>query len=90
MISGTNAITESAFLVRKVAFRTGNLLLVKVGSATAIHVFFVGVVLTCCASNGIWPTLAVIQILYYFAGAVILTLGISLITASLVPFMRDI
>lgn len=88
--SATNAILDNSFLVKKIVFRVSLLPIVKIASALIIHVFFIMFMLGMFLYYGYMPTLYWLQILYYLFATVILLLGISWITSSIVIFFRDL
>jgi ABC-type polysaccharide/polyol phosphate export permease len=88
--SATTSIVDKSFLVKKVVFRIGILPIIKILSALIIHVFFIAILFIMFAFYGYMPHLYTIQVLYYLFAAIILTLGLSWITSSLVVFLKDI
>lgn len=88
--SATTSIMESPFLVKKVVFRVGILPLIKVGAALMVHSFFLVMMLGMFAWYGYAPTIYYLQLPYYLLASVVLAVGISWLTASLVIFLRDI
>ena len=63
--SGTNALLEYNYLVKKVVFKISVLPIIKIIAATFIHVFFAVVLLVIAACYGYFPTVYTIQIVYY-------------------------
>ncbi len=90
LLSGTEAITNNAFLVKKVAFRVSILPLVQIGSALIIHLGLVLFLMAACLLYGMTPTLFWLQLPYYIFCSIFLVLGISWITSSLRVFVKDI
>ena len=88
--SATSSITGKSYLVKKVPFRIGILPIIKILSALIIHLFFVVFLFLMFAFYGYMPHLHTIQVLYYLFAAIVLVLGISWITSSLVVFLKDI
>lgn len=88
--SATNAILDNSFLVKKIVFRVSLLPIVKIASALMIHIFFIVFMLGMFLYYGYTPSLYWLQIGYYLIATVILLLGISWITSSVVIFFRDI
>ncbi len=90
MINGTNALIEYNYLVKKVVFKISILPMVKVMSALFVHLFFIVVVLVLYAVYGYYPDFYTLQIIYYSFCMVVLILGISYLTSSVVVFFRDL
>lgn len=89
MVSTANSILENSYLVKKVVFRVALLPLIKILSATFIHIFFLGFLLFMFVIHGYWPDIFYLQIFYYFFSAVFLMVGFSFITSAFTVFMRD-
>ena len=90
LLSATNSLIEFSYLVKKVVFKISVLPMVKIISAFYVHIFFVGVAVILYFAFGYTPHLYMIQVIYYTFSAVILVLGFSYITASMVVFFRDL
>lgn len=88
--SAANAILDNSFLVKKIVFRVSLLPIVKIISALIIHAFFVVFMLGMFLYYGYAPNIYWLQIIYYLFATVILLLGISWITSSVVIFFRDL
>ena len=88
--SATGSIQENSFLVKKVVFRVSVLPIVKILSALVIHLFFLAVLFLMLLLYGYPPTLYMLQAIYYLTGMLVLVLGISWLTSSLIVFLRDI
>ncbi len=88
--SATMSIVEKSYLVKKVVFRVSILPIIKILSALVIHLFFLVVMLLMFSGYGYFPHLQTLQTLYYLFSAIVLCLGISWITSSLVVFLQDI
>jgi ABC-type polysaccharide/polyol phosphate export permease len=88
--SATNAILDNSFLVKKIVFRVSLLPIVKITSALIVHVFFVLFMMSMYIIYGYEPNLYWLQMFYYLFSAIILLLGISWITSSVVIFFRDL
>lgn len=88
--SGTNALLEYSYLVKKVVFKISILPIVKIISALFVHCFFISftLVLYCC--YGYYPDLYTLQILYYSFCMFIMVLGLVYATCSVVIFFRDL
>ena len=90
LISGTNAMIEYSYLVKKVVFNISVLPMVKAISAFFVHAFFVVIAILIAMLHGIMPGLYVIQILYYFFAMFVFGLGIVYATCAIVIFFRDL
>ena len=88
--TGTNAILSNSFLVKKIVFRVSLLPIVQIISALTIHIFFVFFLLSMFLYYGYAPTIYWLQIPYYIFCTIILVLGISWMTSSVVVFFRDL
>ena len=88
--SATMSIIEKSYLVKKVVFRVSILPIIKILSALVIHLFFLVVMLIMFAGYGYFPHLQSLQIFYYLFAAIVLILGVTWITSSLVVFLNDV
>lgn len=88
--SATNAILDNSFLVKKIVFRVSLLPIVKITSAIIVHLFFVFFMMAMYMVYDYMPNVYWLQIGYYMSSAVILLLGLSWITSSVVIFFRDL
>lgn len=88
--SGTNALVEYNYLVKKVVFNIEVLPVVKVISAIFVHAVFVCFVLFLYICYGIYPDLHALQIIYYSFCMFMLVLALSYITCAVVVFFRDL
>jgi len=88
--SGTNALIEYNYLVKKVVFKISILPIVKIISALFVHAFFVAFSLVLCALYGYYPTFATIQIVYYSVCTFLFVLGLAYATSAIVIFFRDL
>ena len=88
--SGTNALLEYNYLVKKVVFKISILPIIKIIAATFIHVFFVCILLIIAAVYGYYPGIYTIQLVYYSFCLFILVLGICYSTCAIMVFFRDI
>ncbi len=86
----TNVITEYSFLVKKINFRLSILPIVKLLSSGIIEVIFFIIVIFILAVNGIYPSLWWLQIIYYLAAMMLLSLGLSWITSAMNVFVKDV
>lgn len=90
LTTATNAILDSSFLVKKIVFRVSLLPIIKIISALFIHLFFVIFMLCIFISYNYFPTIMWLQLFYYLFATIILLLGLSWITSSIVVFFRDL
>jgi len=90
LTSGTTALLEYNYLVKKVVFKISILPIVKVIAALFIHLFFVAVMLILAAVYGIYPTVYTVQLLYYSFCLFILVLALCYSTCAIVVFFRDL
>lgn len=88
--SGTAAIIEYDYLVKKVAFRTSLLNLVKLLSALMIHLFFICILLVILLCYQVPLTAYIIQLPYYVFASLFLLTGITWITSALAVFAKDV
>lgn len=89
VVNGTNCFMEYNYLVKKVMFEIKILPIVKVLSSLYVHAFFVVILLAAFAIAGYFPGFIVVQILYYSAAMVVLSLAITYVTASVAVFFKD-
>jgi ABC-type polysaccharide/polyol phosphate export permease len=90
LVAVTNSLVEYSFLVKKIVFEVSILPTIKIVSASLIHIVVWALVLVILAFCGFTPTLAWLQVPYYFFAAFALVSGVGLIAAVLTPFFRDL
>lgn len=88
--SGTNAMLEYNYLVKKVVFKISILPIIKIIAAAFIHVFFIGILLLIGILYGYYPSLYTIQIFYYSFCLFVFVLGLCYTTCSVIVFFRDL
>lgn len=88
--SGTNALLEYSYLVKKVVFKISILPIIKIIAASFIHVFFVAVLLIVAACYGYYPTIYTLQLVYYSACLFVFVLALSYSTCAIVVFFKDL
>ena len=88
--SGTNALLEYNYLVKKVVFKISVLPIIKIIAATFIHVFFAVVMLVIAAIYGYYPNIYTIQLIYYSFCLFIFVLGLCYSTCAIMVFFKDI
>jgi lipopolysaccharide transport system permease protein/teichoic acid transport system permease protein len=87
--NATNAILENSYLVKKIVFRVSLLPLIKIFSALAVHLFFILFMYGLFLVYGYGFDMHWLQVFYYLGAMIVLLLGLSYITSSIVVFFRD-
>ncbi len=90
LLSATNSLMEFSYLVKKVVFKISVLPIVKIISATYVHLFFIGLTVVVYFFFQMPAHIYMVQVFYYSFAAIVLVLGLSYITASMVVFFRDL
>lgn len=90
IVSATNSFTEYSYLVKKVVFKVSIIPLVKIISALFIHLFFIWILMYIFLLHGYIPSLFNLQLLYYTGCLIFLIIGISLVTATINVFFKDV
>lgn len=85
----TTVFQEYSYLVKKVVFPVEFLPVIKVMSCFFVHACFVVIMLIVFLISGRMPQASWVGIVYYSIACAVLSLGISLITASVFVFFRD-
>ncbi len=88
--SATNSIISNSFLVKKVVFRVSLLPIISILTTLVIHLFFILFMYAMFIIYGYKPDIYWLQIFYYLFALIILLLGLSWITSSVVVFFRDL
>lgn len=88
--SGTNALIEYNYLVKKVVFKISVLPVIKIISALFVHCFFVLFTVILFTCYGHTPDLYTLQIVYYTFCMMLLVLGMVYATSAVVIFFRDL
>ncbi len=88
--SGTGALIEYSYLVKKVVFKISILPMVKLISALFVHGFFVLFAVVLFSCYGYYPDLYELQIFYYTLSMFVFALGICYATSAIVIFFRDL
>ena len=88
--NATNSVMENAYLVKKIVFKVAFLPLIKIFSALIVHLFFIIFMYVLFVVYGYSFDLYWLQTFYYLFAMMVLILGISYITSSVVIFFRDI
>lgn len=87
--SATSSILDNSFLLKKVNFSVAMLPIVKIISALVLHAFFILVIFAMFIAYGSPLTLHCIQVVYYLFCTIVLLLGLSWVTSSVIIFFRD-
>ncbi len=88
--SSTNVFLEYSYLVKKVVFSLNILPLVKIISALFTHIAFLMIAVGAGIGFGVYPTANSLMIIYYLFALICMTMGLSLLTAPIVVFFRDL
>jgi lipopolysaccharide transport system permease protein/teichoic acid transport system permease protein len=86
----TSVISQHSFLLKKIDFRLSLLPIVKLMSSIIPHLFFIAITLIIAAINGIYPSLYLLQLLYYFFAMLLMLLGLGWLTSSTKIFIPDV
>lgn len=86
----SNSFIEYSYLVKKVVFNINILPLVKVLSSAIVHLFFIALLTIICMFLGYYPSVYMLQVIYYLFCTIVLLFAITLITSSIMVFFRDI
>lgn len=89
LLNATNCFLEYSYLVKKVVFKISILPVVKVLSSLFVHLFFLILAVVVFACFGKFPPVQFVQVIYYMFCTICLSLGLSFLTSSIVPFFRD-
>ena len=90
MNSGTNVLVEYTYLVKKIVFNISILPVMKIVTATVIHLFFVALMLLIFLLMGYTPDLYMLQIPYYMISLWVLSAACVFITSAIVVFFKDL
>ncbi|MGE5327919.1 MAG: ABC transporter permease [Deltaproteobacteria bacterium] len=90
LMNATNSVLDNSYLVKKIVFRVSVLPIIKIISALFIHLFFIALIFVMFGIYGYLPSWYNLQIIYYLFATIILLLGLSWITSSLIVFLRDL
>lgn len=90
MTSGTNVLVEYTYLVKKIVFNISILPVMKIVTATVIHLFFVVLMLVIFLAMGYPPSIYMLQIPYYMVGLWLLSAGCVFVSSAIVVFFKDL
>ena len=90
IINATGAFIDNSYLVKQIVFKISVLPIVKVLSSLFVHLIFILVLIFIFSLYGYSPNLFYLQIFYYLFGTIVLVLSISVLTSSIIIFVKDI
>lgn len=90
LTSGTAALLEYHYLVKKVVFKISILPIIKIIAALFNHLLFTALLLFLALGYGVYPTVYTIQLLYYAACLFVFVLAICYSTCAIVIFFKDL
>jgi len=88
--NATNSILDYSYLVKKVVFKVSVIPIIKILSALFIHLFFIVFIFLAFLAYGYTPRWCNLQMFYYLFASIVLVVGLSWITSSLVIFVKDV
>ena len=86
----TNSVIDNSHLVKKIVFRVSVLPIIKILTSLFIHVFFILFLIFMFWIYDYAPNIYYFQIVYYLLCTILLVLGVSWVTSSLVVFLKDV
>lgn len=87
---GTDALRSYSFLVKKISFNISILPAVRVISAFYVHAAFLLICLVMFTAMGAFPGIQILQVLYYSACTILLSLGMVFLCSAVAVFFKDI
>lgn len=87
--TSTNSVIENNYLVKKVVFKLEILPVIKIYSALVVHLFFIIFLIGMFTVYRYPFTMYYLQIPYYLLASIMLVMGISWFTSSVVLFFKD-
>lgn len=87
--TATTSVTDNNFLVKKVVFKLEILPIIRICSSLFVHLFFLVFLILMFAIYKYEFTLYYLQIFYYLIATVLLVVGLSWITSSVLLFFKD-
>ncbi len=88
--NATSSILSNSYLVKKISFNVNVLPLISVLSSLIVHCFFILFLMLMFIIYGYEPNIYWLQIPYYTFSGLFLILGISMMTSSLVVYVKDV
>lgn len=90
ILTGTSALQEYSYIVKKMQFQTAILPIIKLFSSFITHIIFMIIGIIILTISNVDFSFWWFQMFYYLAGMTIMLLGLCWITASLQVFIKDI
>ncbi len=90
ILGASSSIIDNSYLVKKVVFRVSALPIIRILSALFIHIFFIAILFVFFILYGFKPSIYNLQVIYYLFATIMLVMGISWVTSSLIIFIRDL
>ena len=87
---GTMSLIEYSYLVKKVVFKISILPVIKVIAATFSHLFFLTLAVLLACIYGYFPSVYLVQVVYYGGCLFLLVLAMSYTTCAVVIFFREL
>jgi len=88
--NATNSVMANSFLVKKVVFRVSLLPIISILTTLIVHLFFIGFMYGMFIFYGYTPNIYWLQVFYYLFALIVILLGLSWITSSVIVFFRDL
>lgn len=85
----TNSILEYSYLVKKVNFKVSIIPVIKIVSASFIHLGFIGFIIIVNFIYGEYVSIFTLQVIYYFFCTLALLIGLGWLSASISTFLND-
>ncbi|TVX89409.1 ABC transporter permease [Paenibacillus agilis] len=90
-VSGAaNAVVDNSYLVKKVVFKVEILPVVKIISASFIHIFFVSILFLLLNLYDFPNTIYYLQYFYYLFATLVLVTGLTMVLSALIVFIKDV
>ena len=89
LTGSVHCLMEYSFLIKNISFRPSFIPLIKILTNSLIHLFFIVVLMLISLSYGYYPSVHWFQIIYYMAGSILLSLGLSWGLSAIQIFIRD-
>lgn len=88
--NATSSILSNSYLVKKIAFNVNVLPLISILSSLIVHCFFIVFLMLMFMVYGYEPNIYWFQLPYYTFSCLFLVLSISMLTSSLVVYIKDV
>lgn len=88
--NATDSIVSNSYLVKKIVFRVSLLPIIQIISALIVHCFFIFILFLMFFLYGYMPSVYNLQVFYYLFALICFSFGLSLITSTLIIFLKDI